>query len=101
MPADRIRAVNAFANAEFGSDVQMQVRNEEQGQKNKRELTDTALITFINGQARNNALKLLEQKYKKSEGNGFGVSVNIMCTNLVAAQARLQMQKNTELEVPE
>ena len=90
---DRIQAVKAFATTEVGSDVHVEVTNEEKGPKNKRELTETTLITFINGQARDNALKVLEGKYPKSDGNGFGVSVNIMGTKLVAARARLQVQK--------
>ena len=36
---------------------------------------------------------MLEGKYPKSDGNGFGVSVDIMGTKLVAARARLQEQK--------
>ena len=47
----------------------------------------------MNGQARDSALKILEQKYPKREGAGFGVSVNIMGTTLIAAKARLQVQK--------
>ena len=75
------------------TDVHVQVTNEEKGSKNKRELTNTTVIAFINDQSRDSALKLFEQKYPKSEGNGFGVSVNIMGTKLIAARARLQVQK--------
>ena len=91
--ADRIQAVKAFATAQFGDNVHVEISNEEKGAKNKRELTETTLITFMNGQARDSALKMLEQKYPKREGAGFGVSVNIMGTTLIAAKARLQVQK--------
>ena len=95
--SDRIQAVKAFATTEFGSDIHVEVTNEEKGPKNKRELPDTTLITFINSQARDNALKVLEGKYPKSDGNGFGVSVNIMGTKFVAARVRLQVQKARNL----
>ena len=89
---ERIRAVKEFATSEFGRDVQVQVSNEEKGPRNKRELTETTLMNFIDNDARDAALKLLEKKYPKSE-NGFGVNVCILGTSLVATRARLSSQK--------
>ena len=93
---ERIRAVKEFATSEFGRDVQVQVSNEEKGPRNKRELTETTLMNFIDNDARDAALKLLEKKYPKSE-NGFGVNVCILGTSLVATRARLSSQKARNL----
>ena len=89
---ERIRAVKEFATSEFGRDVQLQVSNDEKCPRNKRELTETTLMNFIDNDARDAALKLLEKKYPKSE-NGFGVNVCILGTSLVATRARLSSQK--------
>ena len=84
--------MKAFTASEFGSEVQIQVTNEAKGPRNKRELTETTLMSFIDNDARDTAFKLLEKKYPKSE-NGFGVNVSILGTNLVATRARLTSQK--------
>ena len=49
-------------------------------------------MTFADSTARDNALKLLEAKYQKSES--YGVAVNITGTALVAARAKTKVQKS-------
>ena len=89
----RILAVKAFIVAECGADVQCNVTNEEKGPRNKRELTETSLITFVDSSARDKALKAIETKFLKSEDQNYGVRVEIMGTSLVAARARTKTQK--------
>ena len=49
-------------------------------------------MTFVDSIARDTALKMLEAKYPKAEG--YGVTLNIMGTALVAARARTKVQKS-------
>ena len=42
----RITAIQNFAVADFGRDVQVHVTNEEKGTRGKRELTETCFMTF-------------------------------------------------------
>ena len=52
----RIAAAKAFITAECGSDVQCTVTNEEKGPRNKRELTETIFITFVDTSTRDKVL---------------------------------------------
>ena len=58
--ADRIQAVEVFAIVEVGADVHAGGSNEDKGAKKKRELTDNCFNTFIDGQVRDSAFKLLK-----------------------------------------
>ena len=76
-----------------GSDVQCAVTNEEKGPRNKRELTETALITFVDTSTRDNILKAIESKYPNCEDQKFGSKVELMGTSLVVSRARTKTQK--------
>ena len=89
----RIQAVKDFAAKEFGSDVNVHVTNEEKGARNKREMTDTTLITFNDSTCRDKALHILESKYSKSTDKSFGIKFEILGTALIAARARTKIKK--------
>ena len=61
----RILAVTAFIAADCGPEVHCTVMNEEKGHRNKSELTDTALVTFLDTGARDKALKVIETTCQK------------------------------------
>ena len=56
----RIHAVKAFIVAECRAELQCTVTNEEKGPRNKRELTETTLITFVDTSSLDKALKVIE-----------------------------------------
>ena len=89
----RIVAVKAFIAAGCGPDEHCNVINEEKGPRNKRELTETALVTFLDTGARDKALKVIETKYPKCQDQKFGIKIEIKGTSLVAARARTKTQK--------
>ena len=89
----RIGAVKGFISAMCDSDVQCTVTNEEKGPRNKRELTETALITFVDTSTRDNILKAIASKYQNCEDQKFGSKVELMGTSLVVSRARTKTQK--------
>ena len=92
----RILVVEAFIVAECGADVQCNVTNEDQGLRNKRELTEISLITFVDGSGRDKALKAIDAKFLKSEDVNYGVPVEIMGTSFVAARARSKHRRSED-----
>ena len=89
----RINAVKAFITAECGSELQCTVANEEKGPRNKRELTETTLVMFVDTSSRDQALKVIETKYPKGPDQNLGAKIEIMGTQLFAVRARTKIQK--------
>ena len=89
----RINAVKAFITAECGPNVQCTVTNEEKGPRNKRELTETTFITFVDTCTRDKVLKAIEAKYPKCQDQIFGTKIELMGTSLIASRARTKTQK--------
>ena len=65
-PAQRIVAVKAFIVAECCNYVQRNVTNDKQILRNKRELTETALGTFLDTSARDKVQKSLKQSLRNA-----------------------------------
>ena len=71
--------------------------NEEKGPRNKRELTETTIVTFVDSRTRDKALKVIETKYPKGSDQNLGAKIEIMGTQLFAVRARTKIQKARNL----
>ena len=67
--------------------------NEEKGPRNKRELTETTPVMFVDTSSRDQALNVIETKYPKGPDQNLGAKIEIMGTQLFAARARTKIQK--------
>ena len=85
--------MKGFITAECAADVQCNVTNEEKGHRHKRELTQTALITFVDTSTRDKVLKAIETKYPKCQDQHFGSKIELMGTSIAVSRARTKTQK--------
>ena len=67
------------------------------GHRNKRELTETTLVTFVDTSSRDKALKCIETKYPKGLDQNLGAKIEIMGTHVFAVRARTKIQKARNL----
>ena len=97
----RINAAKAFITAECGSELQCTVANEEKGPRNKRELTETTLVTFVDTSSRDKALKAIETKYPKGLDQNLGAKIEIIGATTVCSSSANKNPKGQKLGSPE